>query len=220
MNGSATESTESSAAWLPPGVRVVPVVVVQEAKDASRLCEALRAGGLPCAEITLRTPAGLKAIEAAAGSDGFSVGAGTVLNGQQAREVISAGAQFIVSPGFDDGVWQVGLESGVPVIPGVATATETQRAVNAGARVVKFFPAATSGGIAGLKALAAPFGQLRFMPTGGITVQTAPDWLAVDAVLAVGGSWLTPPALLTEGRFDDITQLARNAVDALKPTHG
>jgi 2-dehydro-3-deoxyphosphogluconate aldolase/(4S)-4-hydroxy-2-oxoglutarate aldolase len=210
--------SEGSASWLPEGVKVVPVVVIEREAHARQLADALASGGIPCAEITLRTPAGLSAIEAVAHLEHFHVGAGTVLNEQQARDAVAAGARFIVSPGFDEGVWAVGQASGVPVIPGIATATEAQRALNAGAGTVKFFPASTSGGIPALKALSAPFGQLKFMPTGGVTLNDAPAWLDVPAVVAVGGSWLTPPVLLAEGRFGEIQRIARQTLDALRAT--
>lgn len=200
--------------WL-KGNRVVPVVVIDDAAGAVELCSALSRGGIGCAEITLRTSAGLAAINRAAGRDDFLVGAGTVLNAAQARDAISAGAQFLVSPGFDDGVLEVGASAGVPVIPGIATASEAQRAVNAGVRLVKFFPAATSGGIAAVKALSAPFGQLSFVPTGGIGLKDARSWLAVDAVAAVGGSWLTPADLLRSNKFDEIERIARDTVLSL-----
>jgi 2-dehydro-3-deoxyphosphogluconate aldolase/(4S)-4-hydroxy-2-oxoglutarate aldolase len=149
--------------------------------------------------------------------ENFTVGAGTVLNARQARDALAAGAQFLVSPGFDEGVWAVGQEANVPVIPGIATATEAQHALNAGARTVKFFPASTSGGIPALEALSAPFGQLRFMPTGGISLKDASQWLAVAAVVAVGGSWLTPPDLLAQGDFASITRIAELTTQSLEP---
>lgn len=209
----------SPAAWL-DGNQVVPVVVIQEAADAAPLCDALARGGIGCVEITLRTAAGLSAIEKAAGRDDFLVGAGTVLNAGQARDAIAAGAQFLVSPGFDDGVVDAGRQAGVPVVPGIVTASEAQRAVNAGVRLVKFFPAATSGGPAAVTALSAPFQQLLFVPTGGISQQDAPTWLAIEAVVAVGGSWLAPPAMLRERRFDHIEQIARDTVGSLTATAG
>jgi 2-dehydro-3-deoxyphosphogluconate aldolase/(4S)-4-hydroxy-2-oxoglutarate aldolase len=203
--------------WLPDDVKTVPVVVIDDATQARSLAEALMAGGIPCAEMTLRTPAGLPAIEALAALTGFHVGAGTVLNSAQATAAVEAGAHFLVSPGFDDGVWAVGQETGVPVIPGIATATEAQRALNAGARTVKFFPAGTSGGLPALKALTGPFSGLRFMPTGGISLADAATWLSEPAVLAVGGTWVTPRNLLAESRFDEISAIARETVDLLGP---
>ncbi|MFG2935933.1 bifunctional 4-hydroxy-2-oxoglutarate aldolase/2-dehydro-3-deoxy-phosphogluconate aldolase [Streptomyces sp. NPDC048282] len=191
------------------GVTTVPVVVIDDVRHALPLGRALAAGGIPCAEITLRTPSGLAAVEALAALPGFRVGAGTVLDEKQARAAVDAGADFLVSPGFDDGVWRVGRETGVPVVPGTTTATEVQRAVNAGAGLVKFFPAVAAGGIPALRALSEPFGAVRFMPTGGVRPDDASAWLAEPAVLAVGGSWLAPRDLLRAGRFDEITRIAR-----------
>ena len=194
---------------------VVPVVTIDDAAQAEPLAAALSRGGINCAEITLRTRAGLAAIERLAGMDGFMVGAGTVLNQAQAEAVMAAGASFVVSPGFDDGVWSVGQRTGTPVIAGIATATEAQRAVNAGASVVKFFPAATSGGLPAVRALSAVFTQLSFMPTGGITLSELGTWLAEPAVVAVGGSWITPRDLLQARKFDQIEHRARQTTDVL-----
>jgi 2-dehydro-3-deoxyphosphogluconate aldolase/(4S)-4-hydroxy-2-oxoglutarate aldolase len=208
-----------SRGWLPSGIRIVPVIVVSEPRQALPLAMALVRGGLPCAEITLRTTRALEAIEliALAMANGdlpedFALGAGTVLNARQAADAVGAGARYLVSPGLDDGVWARGAEAGVPVVPGIATATELQRAHNWEARMVKFFPAATSGGIPALRALAAPFPSMTFMPTGGITQRDAPDWLALPAVVAVGGSWITPTNLLERSEYGAIEELARRAV--------
>ena len=207
--------SEDRPQWLRTAGRVIPVVTLDEAGHAEPLADALTRGGIACAEITLRAPAGLAAIERLASRDGFAVGAGTVLNGTQANVAISAGAAFLVSPGFDDGVWAAGQHAGIPVIPGVATATEAQRAVNDGATIVKFFPAATSGGLASVKALSAVFTQLSFMPTGGITLDELGTWLAEPAIVAVGGSWISPRELLVTGQLDRIEQLARQTTDVL-----
>lgn len=191
------------------------MVVIEHAEQAPPLCEALSAGGVPCAEITLRTPAALEAIATVADRDGFTVGAGTVLDARQARDAIAAGARFLVSPGFDDGVVSAARERDIPVLPGIATATEAQRALNAGVRAVKFFPASTSGGIPAVKALSAPFGSLTFLPTGGITMDEASDWLAIPAVVAVGGSWMTPPKLLSDGRYNEVERITRQTLASL-----
>ena len=143
------------------------------------------------------------------------VGAGTVLNAAHANAAITAGAAFLVSPGFDDGVWAAGQQAGIPVLPGVATPTEAQRAANAGAGTVKFFPAATSGGLPAVKALSAVFTQLSFMPTGGIALDELGTWLAEPAIVAVGGSWIAPRELLHTGHLDRIEQLARQTSDVL-----
>lgn len=195
---------------------VIPVVTIDDASQAEPLAVALSRGGIHCAEITLRTPAGLAAIERLAGFDGFTVGAGTVLNQEAADAAVAAGASFVVSPGFDDGVWATGQRTGIPVIAGIATATEAQRAVNAGASVVKFFPAATSGGRPAVRALSAVFTQLSFLPTGGITLDELGAWLATPGVIAVGGSWIAPRDLLQAGRFDEIERLARETTDVLE----
>ena len=201
--------------WLRIAGRVIPVVTIDAAEQAEPLADALTRGGIACAEITLRTPAGLAAIERLASREGFAVGAGTVLNATQAKAAIGAGAAFLVSPGFDDGVWTAGQQAGIPVLPGVATATEVQRAVNAGATTVKFFPATTSGGLPAVKALGAVFTQLRFMPTGGITLGELGTWLAEPIIVAVGGSWIAPRELLRTGHLDRIQELARQTSDVL-----
>jgi 2-dehydro-3-deoxyphosphogluconate aldolase/(4S)-4-hydroxy-2-oxoglutarate aldolase len=205
----------SEPSFLPDAGRVVPVVTIDDASQAEPLAVALSRGGINSAEITLRTPAGLAAIERLAGLDGFTVGAGTVLDRATFDAAVGAGAAFVVSPGFDDGVWAARQRTGIPVIPGIATATEAQRAVNAGATVVKFFPAATSGGLPAVRALSAVFPQLSFMPTGGITLGDLGSWLATPAVVAVGGSWIAPRELLRARRFDQIEHLARQTADVL-----
>lgn len=207
-------------AWLPAGVRVMPVVVIDDARNAPHLLEALANGGVPCAEITLRTPGALNSIEAVAHVPGRIVGAGTVTDAASAKDAIAAGAQFLVSPGFGEDVWAVGREHDVLVIPGVATATEAQRAMRAGARVVKFFPAATSGGIAGVSALSGPFPSLSFMPTGGVELSSARAWLQVPSVVAVGGSWLAPRELIAAQRFEEIQLLATETTATLSQDHG
>lgn len=217
-----TTDAGARPAWLPEQIRAIPVAVVGSVDQAVPMARALADGGVPCAEVTLRTPEALAVIEAmAAGmADGsvpadFALGAGTVLNASQAADAISAGARYVVSPGLDDGVWRECERRGVPVVPGVATASEVQKAYNLGARLVKFFPASTSGGVAALKALAAPFSMMRFIPTGGISLSTAPDWLAVPEVIAVGGSWLSPAAALAAGDYAEVTRIARDTADAL-----
>jgi 2-dehydro-3-deoxyphosphogluconate aldolase / (4S)-4-hydroxy-2-oxoglutarate aldolase len=171
---------------------VIPVLVVQDVAHATPIARALVAGGLPVLEVTLRTPAALDTIREMAAVDGAFVGAGTVLNETQLDQAIEAGAKFIVSPGLTTPLAEAAIERGIPFLPGIATAADIMRGLDLGLDRFKFFPAETSGGIKALKALAAPFYQARFCPTGGITVDTAPDWLAVDAVKCVGGSWLVP----------------------------
>ena len=171
---------------------VIPVLVIEDAQDARPLAEALVAGGLRVLEVTLRTPAALDAIRRMNLVPGAIVGAGTVINEEQFEEAHAAGAEFVVSPGLTENVAQAATRLGVPFLPGVATAGEIMHGLDLGLTHFKFFPAETSGGIKALKALAAPFAQCRFCPTGGITAASAPDWLALDPVLCVGGSWIAP----------------------------
>jgi 2-dehydro-3-deoxyphosphogluconate aldolase / (4S)-4-hydroxy-2-oxoglutarate aldolase len=192
-------------------IRLVPVLTFGDASAALHVGAALRAGGLPCAEVTLRTPAALDAIGAMASDPDMLIGAGTVLTPDQVRDAVAAGARFIVSPGFDREVVEACGRLGVPAIPGVATATEIQKALRAGIGVVKLFPAEAIGGVKTLEALGAPFPTLRFIPTGGISPENAGRYLAHPAVLAVGGSWIAPTGLVDAARFDEITRRAREA---------
>ncbi|WP_239098484.1 bifunctional 4-hydroxy-2-oxoglutarate aldolase/2-dehydro-3-deoxy-phosphogluconate aldolase [Micromonospora qiuiae] len=194
--------------------RVLPVVVLDDARQADPLGEALVKGGLPAAEVTLRTAAGLDAIAALAGRGDLTVGAGTVLTAEQAERAVAAGARFVVTPGFAPNVVRVCQEAGVPVVPGAATATEIQMALDAGLNVVKFFPAQQLGGPAMIKALAAPFREVRFIPTGGITPAVITDYLALPAVLAIGASWMVAPELIAGEQWDEITARTRAAVVA------
>ena len=171
---------------------VIPVLVVDDASEARPLAEALVAGGLVVLEVTLRTPAALDVIRAMKNVPGAIVGAGTVTSKRQLDAAIAAGAEFIVSPGLTDNLGRSVIASGVPYLPGVATASDIMRGLDLGLDRFKFFPAVAAGGIPALKALAAPFGDARFCPTGGVTEASAPEWLALDAVLCVGGSWVVP----------------------------
>lgn len=171
---------------------VIPVLVVHDVAHSLPVAQALVKGGLPALEVTLRTEAALDVIREMSKCEGSFVGAGTVLNEKQLDAAIDAGAKFIVSPGLTKPLAKAAIERGIPFLPGIATAADIMRGLDLGLDHFKFFPAETSGGIKALKALAAPFYQARFCPTGGITEQTAPDWLALDAVLCVGGSWLVP----------------------------
>ena len=192
---------------------VIPVVVIEDASHAVPVARALVAGGLPIVEITLRTSAAIEAIGAvAAGVPEAHVGAGTVLSEEQARTAVSAGARFIVSPGLHDGVVSAAGELSVPVMPGVTTPSEVQRAWNLGLRVLKYFPASLAGGIPMLKALGAVFRDVRFIPTGGISAGNLRDYLDVPPVIACGGSWLTPSGAIAEGNYAEITRLAAEAV--------
>ena len=169
---------------------VIPVLVIDDVATARPIAEALVAGGLRVLEVTLRTPAALDAIAEMKRVPGAIVGAGTVVSTEQFAAVMDAGAEFIVSPGLTDRLADPIIASGVPFLPGVATAGDIMRGLDLGLTHFKFFPAETSGGLKALKALAAPFYQCRFCPTGGITEANAPDWLAFDKVLCVGGSWI------------------------------
>jgi 2-dehydro-3-deoxyphosphogluconate aldolase/(4S)-4-hydroxy-2-oxoglutarate aldolase len=171
---------------------VIPVLMMEEGLDPAALAETLVAAGLPVIEVTLRTPAALDAIRAMAKVEGAVVGAGTVLNEAQLAQAIDAGARFVVSPGLTNPLALAARDTAIPFLPGVATASELMRGLDLGLDRFKFFPAEPAGGLPALKALAAPFGNVRFCPTGGITEQSAPEWLAHPSVLCVGGSWIVP----------------------------
>jgi 2-dehydro-3-deoxyphosphogluconate aldolase / (4S)-4-hydroxy-2-oxoglutarate aldolase len=195
-------------------VRVLPVVSLSDAALARPLAEALLAGGLPIAEITLRTAAGLASIREAAAVPGFTVAAGTVLTAEQVDACVDAGAGMIVSPGLDDAVVARTQERGATAVPGVATASEVQRALAAGCTDLKLFPAGLLGGPDLIRALGAPFPQVRFVPSGGVSAATAPDYARLPNVLAVSGSWMVPAdAVATDPAR--ITALAREAVAAV-----
>ena len=185
-----TQTTPNIADMMQAGP-VIPVLVIEDAATARPLAEALVAGGLRVLEVTMRTPAALDAIAAMKQVPGAIVGAGTVVDTDQFEQVMAAGAEFIVSPGLSQRLGETIVASGVPYLPGVATAGDIMRGLDMGLTHFKFFPAETSGGLPALKALAAPFYQCRFCPTGGITEASAPDWLAFKPVLCVGGSWVT-----------------------------
>lgn len=205
----------SPARDLLAGNPVVPVIVLDDAAHAPELVAALAAGGIRCAELTLRTPAGLHAIAAVAGTADFVVGAGTVITLDDLDRVIDAGAEFIVSPGFDDELVARALERGVPVLPGTATASEVQRAAKVGLDVVKFFPADRLGGLPTIAALSAPFVGMGFVPSGGVTLTNAVEYLGHPAVPAVSGSWMATRTLIAAGDFDEIERLSRALVAAI-----
>lgn len=194
------------------GTRIIPVVVLPTADLAPDLGEALSAGGIRTVEVTLRTPAALDAIAALAAGSDLLVGAGTVLTAAQADLAVAAGARYVLSPGLSIAVVRRCQELGVPVIPGVATATELQAALEAGVSTVKFFPAEQLGGPAAIRALAGPFPDVRFVPTGGVTLDTLGAYLAEPAVLAAGASWLAPRDLLERRDFAEITRRSAAAV--------
>jgi 2-dehydro-3-deoxyphosphogluconate aldolase/(4S)-4-hydroxy-2-oxoglutarate aldolase len=169
---------------------VIPVLVIEDAAHARPIAEALVAGGLRVLEVTLRTAAALDVIREMKAVEGAIVGAGTVLNEADLRASIDAGAEFIVSPGLTEPLGKAAVASGIPFLPGTANAGDIMRGLDLGLGHFKFFPASTSGGLPALKALAGPFGGVKFCPTGGISLETAPDWLAAEPVLCVGGSWV------------------------------
>ncbi|MCM3694846.1 bifunctional 4-hydroxy-2-oxoglutarate aldolase/2-dehydro-3-deoxy-phosphogluconate aldolase [Microbacterium oleivorans] len=197
------------------GARIVPVVVLQDAASAHPLADALVAGGIRCAEITLRTAAGLDAIDALRDRQDIVVGAGTVLSPEQVDDVADAGARFAVSPGFDPRVLERCLARGIPLVPGVATATEIQQALGRGLRHLKLFPAKQIGGLDAIRAFAGPFPDACFMPSGGVSPANASDYLAHAAVFAVSGSWMVPSDALEAGDFTRIEELSRRALAAL-----
>lgn len=184
---------------------VIPVLVIDDIERAVPIAEALVDGGLPVLEVTLRTPVALDAIRTMRQVDGAIVGAGTVVDEQGLQQSIAAGAEFIVSPGLTDTLGRAAVSAEIPFLPGIASAGDIMRGLDLGLTHFKFFPAEANGGISALKALAGPFGQCRFCPTGGIKAETAPDWLALEPVLCVGGSWLG------SGDPDTIRELARTA---------
>lgn len=195
--------------------RVVPVIALEEAVHAEPLAEALSKGGLPVAEVTFRTSAAAESIKRMAARGDLLVGAGTVLSPTQADEARDAGATFVVSPGFNPKVVSHCLEIGLPIIPGISTPTDVEMAIEHGLEVVKFFPAEAMGGLATLKAIAAPYGQMRFMPTGGISLSNVGDYLAFPKVVACGGSWMVKPALYADGDFSKVETAVREAVAAV-----
>ncbi|OYT86848.1 MAG: keto-deoxy-phosphogluconate aldolase [Burkholderiales bacterium PBB6] len=190
---------------------VIPVIVIDRLEDAVPLAEALVAGGVRVLEVTLRTPVALEAIRAMCAVPGAIVGAGTIRSAADARAAKAAGAVFGVSPGYTAEVGAACREMGLPLLPGVATASEVMAAQADGLNFLKFFPATAAGGIPMLKALAGPFPDVVFCPTGGITPATAPDFLGLPNVKVCGGSWLTPADAVKAGDWARITQLAKEA---------
>ena len=197
--------------------RIVPVVVLEELATALPLARALREGGLPVAEVTFRTAAAADAVRALAAEGDILVGAGTVVRAEQVDVAVAAGARYIVTPGLSARVIERCRDLSVPVIPGVATATEVMAALDLGCDLLKFFPAGTSGGVAAIRALGGPFPDVRFVPTGGITAANAADYLAVGSVVAVGGSWMVAPGLIAAGDFAGIARLTAEAVALAAP---
>lgn len=192
---------------------VVPVVVLEDAKDAAPLAKALVEGGLPCAEVTFRTDAAEESIKIMTSEyPNMFVGAGTVLTMEQVDRAVAAGAKFIVSPGFDPEIVDYCLSKKIPVFPGCITPSEVAQAVKRGLKVVKFFPAEQFGGVATIKAMAAPYVGLKFMPTGGVSAKNLENYLSCDKIVACGGSWMVKGDLVKAGKFDEIKAMTEEAV--------
>jgi len=192
---------------------VVPVIVVNDLKHAVPMAKALVAGGVRVLEVTLRTPVAMEALRAIIKEVPEAiVGAGTVLNTQQLHEVTEAGAQFVISPGITESLLKAATDGPIPLIPGISTVSELMTGMDYGLREFKFFPAEANGGVKALQAIAGPFPQVRFCPTGGITPANYRDYLALKSVLCIGGSWLVPADALEQGDWNRITELARQAV--------
>ena len=213
MTASATASIDQIMRTAP----VIPVLVIEDIEHALPLAEALVAGGLNVLEVTLRTPCALDAIREMKKVPGAIVGAGTVLNPAQLAQAIDAGSEFIVSPGLTPSLGQAAVDASIPFLPGTANAADIMLGLDLGLDRFKFFPAEASGGTAALKAIAAPFAMARFCPTGGITLKTAPDYLALGAVLCVGGSWMVGKDAFADGRVNTAAvESAARAAAALR----
>lgn len=195
-------------------MKIVPVVKLNDAKDAVPLAKALVEGGIPCAEVTFRTDAAAESIRNMLEAyPDMLVGAGTVLTTAQVDAAIEAGAKFIVSPGLNPKTVKYCQEKNIPILPGVATASEIEQALELGLDVVKFFPAEVNGGLPAIKALSAPYYMMQFMPTGGVNPQNVKEYLSFDKVLACGGTWMVKDALINAGEFDKIKEMTREAIE-------
>ncbi|MCI6845811.1 MAG: bifunctional 4-hydroxy-2-oxoglutarate aldolase/2-dehydro-3-deoxy-phosphogluconate aldolase [Erysipelotrichaceae bacterium] len=202
-------------------VGILPVVVLDDAKDAKDLAKALIEGGLPCAEVTFRTAAAEESIRVI--SEAYPemlVGAGTVLSVDQVKKAVAAGAKFIVSPGFDEEVVKYCLDNNISVTPGVCTPSDVQKGYKMGLDVLKFFPAEPSGGLSMIKAIAAPYTMMKFIPTGGINENNMEDYLKYDRILAIGGSWMVKSSLVKNGEFEKIKEMSKTAVARVKEIRG
>ena len=200
---------------------IVPVVVLNDSKDAAPLADALCDGGLACAEVTFRTETAADSIRIMTEKHPeMLVGAGTVLTTKQVDEAVEAGAKFIVSPGLNPAIVKYCIEKNIPITPGVATPSEMEQAIELGLNLVKFFPAEPSGGLAMINAVAAPYTMLKFMPTGGINPTNVKDYLNSDKIFACGGSWMVKGNLINDGNFDKIKELTKEAVNIVKEIRG
>lgn len=200
--------------------RIVPVVVLNDAANAAGLGEALVAGGLPVAEVTFRTAAAADSIRVLAKRDDILVGAGTVRSVAQVEQAVDAGAKFLVSPGLRADIVRRAQELGVPVLPGAVTPTEILAAEELGLKTVKFFPANVYGGAAAIKALSGPYGDISFIPTGGVSAANLGEFLALPCIPAVGGSWMVPAKAIDAGEFDKVETLAREAMSLVAQLTG
>ena len=209
--------TNTKIVWRLRQIRIVPVIVIDNPASGPALGRALAEGGLPCAEVTFRTAGGREALARLAGEcPDILAGAGTVLTPAQAKDARSAGAQFIVAPGFNPRVVEYCLENNIPVFPGVATPTEIEAAISLGLEVLKIFPIESLGGLPYLKAVSAPYTGVEFMPTGGISLQNVGSYLAFPKIVACGGSWIAPTDVIAAERFDQITEEAGKAVELVR----
>ena len=200
---------------------IVPVVVLNDVKNAVPLAQSLINGGLPCAEVTFRTEAAQQSIaEISKNFPQMFVGAGTVLTTEQVDRAVDAGAKFIVSPGFNPKVVEYCIKKGYPVTPGIMTPTELEMALEFGLDVVKFFPAENAGGLKMIKTMAAPYTKMKFMPTGGINPQNVREYLQCDKILACGGSWMVKGDLINSGNFAEIEKLTKEASQIVKEIRG
>ena len=200
---------------------LIPVVAIDDAANAPRLGEALLKGGLPCAEITFRTPAAAESIrQMAVAFPDMVIGAGTVLSVAQAEKAVDAGAKFIVAPGFDGSVVDWCINNHIPITPGVITPSEISAAIAKGLEILKFFPAEAAGGVKMLKAVGGPFGGVKFIPTGGISAANLAEYLQLPMVHACGGSWIVKQQLIADGAFDTITQLVQDAMHIVRKARG
>ena len=199
----------------------MPVIVIEDAKHAAKLADALVQGGLPCAEVTFRTDAAADALRAMSDKHpNMLIGAGTVLSPRQAAAAKAAGAKFVVSPGFSPAVVDYCQEHDIPVYPGVATPTEIEMALGKNLNTVKFFPAEPMGGLNFLKAIAAPYGMMNFIPTGGVSMKNIGEYLAFKRVIACGGTWMAPADWIAAGDFDRIKDETAKAVAAVQTIKG
>jgi 2-dehydro-3-deoxyphosphogluconate aldolase/(4S)-4-hydroxy-2-oxoglutarate aldolase len=197
-------------------MKIVPVVAIHDAGHSDALADALIEGGLPCAEITFRTGAAADAIRTMAKRGNMLVGAGTVLTIDQVKQAVDAGAAFMVAPGLNPRVVGYCREHNIPIIPGVATPTDIETALDLGLKILKYFPAEAFGGLKTLKAISAPYIAVKFIPTGGITADNVTAYLEHPKVVACGGSWMVKSALIVAGQFDKITSLTREAVNLVQ----